>query len=93
MQFNKKYLEKLGVAIELTAFAPEKKTGEWHAIMHVEPRGESFQEQFRRISEAARLGFSRIFVSAFSSLEQKAPEGIQVIKVADVPALVKRLFK
>ena len=47
----------------------------------------------RRISEAARLGFSRIFVSAFSSLEQKAPEGIQVIKVADVPALVKRLFK
>ena len=54
MQFNKKYLEKLGVAIELTAFAPEKKTGEWHAILHVEPRGESFQEQFRRISEAEK---------------------------------------
>ena len=47
----------------------------------------------RRISEAARLGFSRIFVSAFSSLEQKAPEGIRVVKVADVPALVKSLFK
>ena len=47
----------------------------------------------RRVSEAARLGFSRIFVSAFSSLEQKAPEGIRVVKVADVPALVKSLFK
>ena len=47
----------------------------------------------RRISEAARLGFRRIFVSAFSTLEQKAPEGIKVIKVADVPALVKNLFK
>ena len=47
----------------------------------------------RRIGEAARLGFSRIYVSAFSPLEQKAPEGIKVIKVADVPALVKNLFK
>ena len=47
----------------------------------------------RRISEAARLGFSRIFVSAFSSLEQKTPAGIKVVKVADVPALVKSLFK
>jgi DNA repair protein RadA/Sms len=47
----------------------------------------------RRISEAARLGFRRIFVSAFSTLEQKVPEGIRVIKVADVPALVKNLFK
>jgi DNA repair protein RadA/Sms len=47
----------------------------------------------RRISEAARLGFRRIFVSAFSALEQKAPEGIRIIKVADVPALVKNLFK
>ena len=46
----------------------------------------------RRISEAARLGFKKIFVSSFASTGQK-PEGIQVIKVADVPALVKTLFK
>ena len=46
----------------------------------------------RRISEAARLGFKKIFVSSFASTGQKA-EGIQVIKVADVPALVKTLFK
>ena len=46
----------------------------------------------RRISEAARLGFKKIFVSSFSSMDQK-PEGIEVVKVADVPALVKKLFK
>ena len=46
----------------------------------------------RRIQEAARLGFKRIFVSSFSKVELK-PEGIRVVKVADVPALVKSLFK
>jgi enamine deaminase RidA (YjgF/YER057c/UK114 family) len=58
MQFKKKYLEKLGATIELTAFVPEGKTAEWHAMLHVEPRGESFQEQFRRIyqAEACLLG-------------------------------------
>ena len=47
----------------------------------------------RRIAEAARLGFSKIFVSSFSSFDRKSAEGIQVVKVADVPALVKALFK
>ena len=47
----------------------------------------------RRISEAARLGFRKIFVSSFSSFDAKSAEGIQVVKVADVPALVKVLFK
>ena len=46
----------------------------------------------RRIGEAARLGFKKIFVSSFSSFDRKV-EGIQVVKVADVPALVKALFK
>jgi len=46
----------------------------------------------RRVSEAARLGFKKIFVSSFASLEMKAP-GIEVVKVADVPALVRSLFK
>lgn len=46
----------------------------------------------RRISEAGRLGFSKMYVSSFSSVEQPH-EGIQVIKVADVPALVKALVK
>ncbi len=46
----------------------------------------------RRISEAARLGFKKIFLSSYSATEA-APEGIRVVKVADVPALVKALFK
>ncbi len=47
----------------------------------------------RRIGEAARLGFRKIFVSSFSPDEGKAPKGIAVVKVADVPELVKALFK
>ena len=45
----------------------------------------------RRVSEAARLGFSRIFVSKYASYEPV--EGIEVVSVADVPALVKTLFR
>jgi DNA repair protein RadA/Sms len=46
----------------------------------------------RRVGEAARLGFRKIFVSSFSPDEGKAPKGITVVKVADVPELVKALF-
>ncbi|MBO4427323.1 MAG: DNA repair protein RadA [Bacteroidales bacterium] len=47
----------------------------------------------RRIGEAARLGFKKIFVSSYSSYDAKSAKGIQVVKVADIPALVKALFK
>ena len=47
----------------------------------------------RRIGEAARLGFKRIYVSSFTPLGEQLPKGIKIIKVADVPALVKALFK
>ena len=46
----------------------------------------------RRAVEAARLGFRRIFVSSYTRFDRK-PEGIEVVKVADVPALVKSLFR
>ncbi len=46
----------------------------------------------RRILEASRLGFSKIFVSAFSSVGQ-TPQGIQLVKVGDIPELVRKLFK
>jgi len=46
----------------------------------------------RRVSEAARLGFKQIYVSSYSSVEN-APDGIKVIKVADIPALCRTLFK
>ena len=50
----------------------------------------------RRVMEAARLGFKRIYVSSFSSMEGLSGHGlggIEVIKVADVPALCRSLFK
>lgn len=50
----------------------------------------------RRIIEAARLGFRRIYVSSFTNLDGIDPQGlknIDVVKVADVPALCRSLFK
>ena len=47
----------------------------------------------RRISEAARLGFKRIYVSSYTPLQEALPKEIKVVKVADVPALVKSLFR
>ena len=46
----------------------------------------------RRATEAARLGFKRIFVSSYTHFDRK-PQGIEVVKVADIPALVRALFK
>ena len=46
----------------------------------------------RRALEAARLGFRRIFVSSYTRFDRK-PSGIEVVKVADIPALVKSLFR
>ena len=46
----------------------------------------------RRAVEAARLGFKKIFVSSYTHFDTK-PDGIEIVKVADIPALVKALFK
>ncbi len=46
----------------------------------------------RRISEAARLGFRKIFLSSFTSIENGS-KGVEVVKVPDVPALVRALFQ
>lgn len=47
----------------------------------------------RRVIEAARLGFKKIYVSSYSSLEGVDLQSIEVVKVADVPALCRSLFK
>lgn len=46
----------------------------------------------RRIAEACRLGFRKIYISKYAASEHAA-KGISVIKVADVPDLVRNLFK
>ena len=48
----------------------------------------------RRILEAARLGFKRIFVSSYTTLDTPlSGNKIAVVKVSDIPALVRELFK
>ena len=47
----------------------------------------------RRILEAARLGMKRICLSAYTTLPKKTPAGIEVVRVADIPALVRNIFK
>ena len=54
MEYNKVYWEDLGVRAEIAAFAPQGKIGEFHAILHVEPRGELFEGQLARIYEGER---------------------------------------
>ena len=46
----------------------------------------------RRATEAARLGFQKVFLSSYTRFDRK-PQGIEVVKVADIPALVKALFR
>lgn len=47
----------------------------------------------RRIAEAERLGFKRIFISSFANPAVPDVGKIRIIKVADVPSLCRVLFK
>jgi DNA repair protein RadA/Sms len=50
----------------------------------------------RRVVEAARLGFRRIYVSSYVTLEGLAGQdisGIKIVKVSDVPGLCRDLFR
>ena len=46
----------------------------------------------RRAIESGRLGFKKIYVSSYSRFDKK-PEGIDIVKVSDIPALVRSLFR
>lgn len=47
----------------------------------------------RRIAECSRLGFKKIYISKFASYDKNAASGIEVIKLADIPALVRTVFR
>ena len=48
----------------------------------------------RRISEAAKLGFKKIYISSFNKKDSFSQnDAIEVIPVSDVPDLCRRLFK
>lgn len=45
----------------------------------------------RRVMEAARLGFKKIYISSFVNVEPLS-EGIEIVKIADVSALCRKLW-
>ena len=47
----------------------------------------------RRIAEASRLGFKKIYISSYSKLDKLPQSDIKIVKVSGIPALVKELFK
>ena len=54
-QFNTYKWEDLGVSAGLSSFEPESGVAEYHAILHVEPRGELFADQYPRLLKAESL--------------------------------------
>lgn len=74
MDYKTTYIEETGVRIELTHFTAGEVT-EIHAMLHVEPRGEVFENQYSRIQRAeaalcemedvkgAKVIFKRYFLS------------------------------
>ncbi len=54
-QFNTYKWEELGVSAGLSSFEPESGVAEYHAILHVEPRGELFADQYPRLLKAETL--------------------------------------
>ncbi len=52
MKYNILYIEDLGVRAEVASYTPKEATGEWHVMLHVEPRAETFEGQLRRLYEA-----------------------------------------
>lgn len=47
----------------------------------------------RRIAEAEKLGFERIYISAYSQKEEKQHRKIKVIRAASIPQIVKDIFQ
>ena len=47
----------------------------------------------RRIAEAEKLGFKKIFVSAFSRHPKDNKQRIKIVEIKDIPELVRELFK
>ena len=47
----------------------------------------------RRIAEAKKIGFKKIYISSFNREGSFAESGIEVVPVADIPALCRLVFK
>lgn len=75
MKYTNTYFDAQGVTAQVSAFTGVGAVDEWHVILHVEPRGEGFQQQMQRIYavedalvqmpeyEGARYVLKRYFLS------------------------------
>ena len=56
MNFQHTFFQHLGVAVQWSAFASDACTlpDEWHAVLHVHPRRDGFEPQYRRLLHAER---------------------------------------
>ena len=52
MTFNTHNYEDLGARVEISAFAPADKVKEYHVMIHIEGRAETFQQQLQRLQQA-----------------------------------------
>ena len=52
MKTEKIYFNELKASAEISHFEPEGKVGEIHAMIHVEPLGDMFEAQLKRLYEA-----------------------------------------
>lgn len=52
-----KYWQELGVTAMTTSFRPSGMVGEHHAMLLLEPRGECFEQQLKRMYEAEKMLF------------------------------------
>lgn len=110
MNHTKITLEELGADIELSAFLPDEeadatapsgtaKTQEWHAMLHVEPRGQGFSQQYDRLRQAeahlmglpemagAQAVFKRYFLSDATNQQplMEEDEGCTVSRIQQPP--------
>lgn len=54
MKYIKQHIAELGATLEVSVFLPQGGVTEWHAMLHVEPRGERFVQQYERMLAAQK---------------------------------------
>lgn len=62
MEYTQLYIRELAAKVQLSAFSPTGGTREWHAILHIEPREDTFTAQYARLcrAEAALMAMPRM---------------------------------
>lgn len=52
MKYTRLDIRELAAQVQISAFSPAEGTREWHAILHIEPREDTFTDQYARLCQA-----------------------------------------